>query len=142
MEYIQIRTLIDITKTNVRRLNQGSQLALDQNKNFTTLLQCLEIKSIINFNNPPSVEKIDIKNLGFGTNYKGKHQVWTFSFTPDRTMVYQDETSEIGLLIKDLHQVPIIKNLTETINIDTAIFDLESRNFKNTIIEILQNAST
>lgn len=137
MEYIKIKTLIDITKTDVRRPNQGNQLELDQHKNFTTLLQCLEIKSVVNFDEPPSVEKIDIKSLGFGTNYKGKHRVWTFKFAPDRLMVYQDDNNEVGLLIDDLHQIPVIKNLTETINIDTAIFDLVSNNFKNTVIEIV-----
>jgi len=136
MEYIQIKTLIDITKTDARRINQGSQLEFDQNKNFTTLLRCLEIKSIVHFNNPPSVEKIDIKSLNFGTNYKGKHRVWTFKFTPDRLLVYHDDNNEIGLLLNDLHQIPIIKNLTETINIDVAIFDLYDNQLKNTIIEI------
>lgn len=136
MEYIQIKTLVDITKTDVKRPNQGTQLEFDQNKNFTTLLQCLEIKSIINFTGPPTVEKVDIKSLGFGDNYKGKHQVWTFKFSPDRQLVYQNDDNEIGLLMNDLHQVPIIKNLSETINISTAIFDLENKNFKNTIIEV------
>lgn len=136
MEYIQIKTLIDITKTDVRRPNQGSILEYSQNKNFTTLLQCLEIKSIVNFTAAPTLEKVDIKNLGFGAIYKGKQTVWTFKFSPDRPLVYQTNESEIGLLIDDLHQVPIIKNLTETINIDTAIFDLSSEQYKNTIIEI------
>jgi hypothetical protein len=136
MEYIQIKTLVDVTKTDVRRPNQGNILEFSQNKNFTTMLQCLEIKSIVNFNVYPTIEKVDIKNLGFGTIYKGKHSIWTFRFTPDRPLVYQDDTSEIGLLIDDIHQVPIIKNLTETINIDTAIFDLKSEQYKNTIVEI------
>lgn len=136
MEYIKIKTLIDITKTDVRRPNQGNQLQLDQHKNFTTLLQCLEIKSIVHFDQAPEMEKIDIKSLGFGNLYKGKHAVWTFQFTPDRLMVYQDETGNIGLLINDLHQVPIIRKLTETINIDTAIFDLKDVQRKNTIIEV------
>jgi len=136
MEYIKIKTLIDITKTDVRRINQGSQLEFDQNKNFTTLLRCLEIKSIVHFNEPPSVEKIDIKSLNFGTNYKGKHRVWTFKFTPDRPLVYNDDNDEIGLLLNDLHQIPVIKKLTETINIDVAIFDLHDGQLKNTIIEI------
>lgn len=136
MEYIQIRTLIDITKTDVRRPNQGSQLEFDQHKNFVTLLQCLEIKSIVNFNEPPSVEKVDVKSLGFGAHYKGKHRVWTFSFTPDRPLVYQSDDSEIGLLLSDLHQIPVIKKLTETINIDVTIFDLHDNQLKNTIIEI------
>lgn len=137
MEYIEIKTLIDITKTNVRRFNPESILEYNQYKNFTTLLQCLEIKSIVNFNSQPTVEKVDIKDLGFGNLYKGKHNVWTFKFSPDREGVYKsDDNQEIGLLPNDIHQVPIIKKLTETINIDIPIFDCHDLKLKNIIFKV------
>jgi hypothetical protein len=40
-----------------------------------------------------------------------------------------------AILVEDLHQVPVIKNLTETVNIDKAIFDVKDPTFKNTIIK-------
>lgn len=138
MEYIEIKTLIDITRTGVVRLNQGSQLELDQYKNFITLMQCVGIKSVVSFDTDPSVQKIDIKSQGFGTAYKGKQNVWTFKIVPDRTGVYMDQHGDpIGLLINDIHQVPVIKNLKETINIDVAIFDVKDSQLKNTIITAL-----
>lgn len=137
MEYIEIKTLIDITKTNVRRYNPEQILEFNQYKNFTTLLQCLEIKSIVNFNSIPTVEKIDLKDLGFGILYKGKHNVWTFKFSPDRYGVYKSENNnEIGLLPNDIHQVPIIKKLTETINIDIPIFDCHDPKLKNITFKV------
>lgn len=137
MDVIEIKTLIDITNTKVIRLSQGSQLQLDQNKNFITLTQCVELRSIVHYDQGPIVEKVDIKELGFGSAYKGKHHVWTFTFSPDRKQVYLDnEGNAIGLLIDDLHEVPIIKNLTESINIVRAIFDLKDSATKNTIIHI------
>jgi hypothetical protein len=136
MEYIEIKTLIDITKTNVRRFNQSFEFEFNQHKNFTTLLQCLEIKSIVNYDDPPTVEKIDIKDLGFGVNYKGKHNVWTFKFSPDREGVYKSEEGEIALLFNDVHQVPVIKKLNETINMDIPIFDCLSQKFKNITIKV------
>jgi hypothetical protein len=136
MEYIEIKTLIDITKTNVRRFNQSFEFEFNQHKNFTTLLQCLEIKSIVNYDDPPTVEKIDIKDLGFGVNYKGKHNVWTFKFSPDREGVYKSEEGEIALLFNDVHQVPVIKKLNETINMDMPIFDCLSQKFKNITIKV------
>jgi hypothetical protein len=136
MEYIEIKTLIDITKTNVRRFNQSFEFEFNQHKNFTTLLQCLEIKSIVNYDDPPTVEKIDIKDLGFGVNYKGKHNVWTFKFSPDREGVYKSEEGEIALLFNDVHQVPVIKKLNETINMDVPIFDCLSQKFKNITIKV------
>jgi hypothetical protein len=132
---IKIVTLIDITKTRVIRPNQGSQLELDQNRNFITLLQCAEMRSVISYDKSPTVEEVDIKDLGFGTAYKGIHRVWTFWFKPDREFVYSDSKSnEIGLLIDDLDGVPMIKNLAETINIEKAMFDLKSISTKNTLI--------
>jgi hypothetical protein len=136
MEIIEIQTLIDITNTRVVRLTQGSQQALDQNRNFITLCQCIELRSVVSYDQGPSYEKVDIKNMGFGTNFKGKHMVWTFIFVPDREGVYRDaEGNDTGFLLEDIHAVPIIKNLTETINIDRTIFDLKDSKAKNTIIK-------
>jgi len=135
MQTIEIKTLIDITDTKISRSTQGSQLEHDQYKNFTTLKQCVELRSIISYDHITSVETIDIKDLEFGSKYKGKHNVWTWTFYPDRAGVYSDENNEIGSLIEDIDGVPIIKKLTETINIDKAIFELKSSSATNTIIK-------
>lgn len=135
---IEICTLIDITRTGVTRPSQGTQLEIDQHRNFITLSQCTELRSIVSYNNPPTASIIDIKGMGFGTNYKGKNKVWRFQFIPDRIGVYRDrEGDDIGLLLSDLHAVPVIKKLTETINIDVAIFDLKDSKTKNTFITAL-----
>jgi hypothetical protein len=136
MQTIEIKTLVDISKTNVIRSNQGTAQQLDQQRNFITLNQCIELRSIISYDTDPISEVIDIKNLGFGTEYKGKHRVWTFIFRPDRDRAYMDEFGkDPAILVEDLHQVPVIKNLTETVNIDKAIFDVKDPTFKNTIIK-------
>jgi hypothetical protein len=136
METIEIQTLIDITNTKVSRPNQGSQLEYDQNRNFITLRQCVELRSIVSYDNPPSVETIDIKGLGFGSSYKGQHAVWTFKFVPDRNGVYTSpDGNTTGSLFDDIDSVPIIKNLTETINIDKAIFNCKDSATKNIIIK-------
>jgi len=139
MGLIEIKTLIDITQTKVSRPNQGSQLELDQNRNFITLLQCVEIRSIVGYESSPSVEEVAIKDMGFGTEYKGKHKVWTFTFTPDREGVYTDqEGNALAYLVTDINGVPIIKNLTETINIDKAMFECKDITTKNTLIKAHQ----
>jgi hypothetical protein len=139
MQIIEIQTLIDITNTKVTRLNQGTQLQLDQNKNFITLLQCIEIRSIVSYDTKPQKEEVDVKGLEFGSSYKGKQTVWTFRITPDRVGVWNDESgNEIGELINDLHEVPVIKNLEETVNIERAVFDCKDGKYKNTIIKALK----
>jgi hypothetical protein len=135
MEIITIRTLVDITKPNVQRAGQGSVLEQSQYKNWITLQQCIGLRSVITYDNPPTAETVDIKGLGFGSKHKGKQQVWTFEFYPDRQHAYEDEQGRtIGLLRADFHQVPVIENLTETINISKAVFDVEDPEYKNIII--------
>lgn len=140
MDIIEIQTLIDITKTRVIRPNQGSQLELDQNRNFITLMQCIELRSLVEYDKGPIVDKVDLKSLGFGSAYKGKHLVWTFRFTTDRSNAYMDDNgNSVGTLQVDLHQIPVIKNLKETLNIETAMFDLESSEYRNTVIKLVQD---
>jgi hypothetical protein len=136
MDSIEIRTLIDVTKTRAVRSTQGSKIEQDQYKNFQTLCQCLEIRSIIAYDYAPICELVDIKGMGFGTEYKGRHRVWTFRFTPDRVGVYDDGVSPTGNLEEDLDLVPIIKNLEETVNIDKAMFNCKDAKLKNIIIGI------
>ena len=138
MDLIEVKTLVDITKTRAIRNTQGSKLEQDQYKNFQTLCQCLEIRSIIAYDNSPSVDFIDVKGLNFGSEYKGKHKVWTFKFVPDRVGVYasDDGTDPVGNLIDDLDFVPIIKNLEETVNIDKAMFNCKDAKLKNIVVSV------
>jgi hypothetical protein len=136
MEQIEIKTLVDITKPQVHRPGQGTLLEQNQFKNWTTLQQCIGLRSIIEYDYPPIVESLDIKNLGFGSKYKGVHKIWTFKFRPDRNLAYDDSQGNIiGLLLADIDQVPIIENLEETINISKAVFDLNNPQYKNIIIK-------
>jgi hypothetical protein len=137
MEVIEIKTLIDITNTNVRRINQGTQQQLDQFRNWTTLLQCIGLRSNINYDRDPRVETVDVKGLGFGSEYKGKHQVWTFQFRPDRPDTFADESEAVALLEKDLDKIPMILNLTETINTQRAVLDTSDESFANTVVKAI-----
>lgn len=138
MLVIEIQTLIDITDTKISKPRAGQLKEHDQYRNFTTLKQCVELRSIISYDTDPVLETKDIKGLEFGSKYKGKQKVWTFRFAPDRSGVYSDGISEIGCLIDDLHEVPVIQNLSESINISKPIFDLKDSENKNTIVKALK----
>jgi hypothetical protein len=137
MEVIEIKTLIDITNTNVRRINQGTQQQLDQFRNWTTLLQCIGLRSNINYDRDPRVETLDVKGLGFGSEYRGRHQVWTFQFRPDRPDTFADESEAVALLERDLDKIPMILNLTETINTQRAVLDTSDESFVNTVVKAI-----
>ena len=134
METIEIKTLIDITNTKVTRSNQGTQQEHDQFRNFTTLMQTIGLRCIVTYDDNPTVEEVDVKGMGFGTAFKGKHKVWTFKFKPDRLLAFEDNDQPTGLLVHDMHEIPVIQNLTETINIDKAVFFTYESQHKNTII--------
>ena len=138
MQTIEIKTLVDITNTNVARPNQGTQLEHDQYRNFVTLKQCAEIRSNILYDFSPEMQVVDVKDLGFGSKYKGKHAVWTFRFNPERTNVYVNDRDEIGGLLDDVQGVPVVEKLSETINIEKAIFELIDASSKNTVIKAIK----
>jgi hypothetical protein len=140
MEIIQIKTLIDITCTNVKRANQGTQQQFEQHKNWITLSQCIEMRSIFTYIGLPASEVVDVKGIGFGSEYKGKHRVWTWDFYPDRSLAFAVDDNPIGLLVDVMHEVPVIKNLTETINITRAVFDCTNATTKNTIIKLISGS--
>jgi len=141
MQTIEIQTLVDITDTKVTRPNQGTPLEHDQYRNFTTLRQCVELRSNILYDVLPTVDTRDVKDLGFGSNYKGKHRVWTFRFSPDRSGAYTLNNDAAGSLIDDVNGVPVIQKLTETINMDMAVFELKDVATKNTIVRAIQDNS-
>lgn len=134
MEVIEIKTLIDVTNTDVRRIDQGTQLELDQYRNWTTLIQCIGLRSNIGYDANPTVEEVDVKGLGFGSEYKGKHRVWTFRFRPDVPGAFDSERGPAALLINDLDKVPVITKLTETINIQQAVFVTIDTTVTNTLV--------
>lgn len=135
MEVIEIKTLIDITNTNVRRINQGTQEQLDQFRNWTTFLQCIGLRAIIEYDRNPIVEEVDVKGLGFGSEFKGKHRVWTFHFRPDRADAFAGPGDRIALLKTDLDMIPMIVNLSETINIEQAVIELTDSKLTNTVVK-------
>lgn len=140
MQVIEIQTLVDITDSKVIRPNQGTVLEQGQYKNFVTLKQCLELRANIQYETSPTLETKDIKDLGFGSKYKGKHAIWTFRFTPERSGAYESNGDWIGTLFSDLDQIPVIKKLNETINIDKAVFDINDPVFKNITVKTIQGA--
>lgn len=139
MQRIKIQTLIDVTCSSAKRPGQGQPLEINQYRNYTTLLQAIGLRANVIFENPPKCTEQKLNGRKFGSEYDGKeHKVWTFEFTPEREDVYDDGTEKgrLALLNEDLHNVPVIKNLTETINTDKSVFDLKSAKYRNTIVSI------
>jgi hypothetical protein len=137
MHEYRIHTLVDITNNgNLKQqfpfntdsgqeINDKHSLALarDQNSNFATLIQLLQMRGNITWEHPP--QKIELPNLGnhgFGSYYEGTHIMWNFQFFTEQSGVYGDMTDPTQHLVDDFNLVPIIADCTNTAHLPIQTF--------------------
>jgi len=138
--YFVIHTLIDITKTNVCRIDTAESsmvLKHNQQRNFDTYLQACNLRTQTFDIANPATNFVKVDKL-FGQLYKGRQKVWSFYFGVEQPACLQSSMSEFGLLRGDLHGVPIITNLTETVKLNGPFIQTIGYN-TNTIIEKINN---
>lgn len=135
MKEFTIQTLVDITETGQRRKEPGREIDYAQHQNFTMLMQAIGMRVNPHYANEPRVRSDVVDEYGFGSAYKGNHNIWTFKFSIEYADGYTDATgNSAGLLIDDLNFIPMIVQLTETAELDRALLDTKSEQYKNTII--------
>ena len=137
MHEYRLHTLADITNNgNLRQqfpfntdsgqeINDKHSLALarDQNSNFATLIQLLQMRGNITWEHPP--QKIELPNLGnhgFGSYYEGTHKTWHFQFFTEQSGVYGDMTDPTQHLVDDFNLVPMIADCTNTAHLPIQTF--------------------
>jgi hypothetical protein len=69
-------------------------------------------------------------------SFQGKSRYWIWEFDVERERVFEKENDPVGLLIDDIHRVPIVTGLTETAEIKPAAFQTKG-DAVNTIIEVI-----
>ena len=79
-------------------------------RNWNTVVQTLSLRTqpiIIDF---PKVVQDNIKNYKFGKKYTnlGLVDVWIFTFTAEKLMLYATDNDPIGLLLDDANMIPMI----------------------------------
>ena len=136
MHEYRLHTLVDITNNgNLKRSfpfeseanvtikdKHGLATARDQNANFNTMLQLLQMRGNISWEHPPEqITLPDLGNHGFGSYYEGKHSTWHFQFFTEQSGVYGDIMDPTENLVEDFNLVPIN---TECAN--TAHFPLQT----------------
>jgi hypothetical protein len=134
MRYFKVLTLVDITETKQYRKEQGKELEKDQQQNFVTLLQTIGIRVNPFYESGPKL--VDhITDQMFGTQHVKTTNVWQFEFGIEYEGGLTDSAGNpAGLLIDDLHLVPVITNLTESARLDPPIFDTKTNSNRNTVI--------
>ena len=135
MQRFTIHTLVDVTETKMFKHQNGSDLSKNQQQNFITMLQTIGLRVNPSFVRGPVSEEVDLKDWHFGSEYKGVQRVWTFDFEIEYDGAFADQfDNETGLLVQDLHFVPVIDKLTETIELKLSVFDTSSSDYCNTVV--------
>ena len=127
-------SLIDITETRQHKSTSNDPIAIKQQANFMSFIQTITLRQNFYYDTAPTVVEMTaskIKDLGFGTDYKGKHKVWCFTFRADDHF----EESPPEIIESDLDLIPMIPDLTETIQINNNVFRTSDSTSKNIVIQ-------
>jgi len=133
----RIHTLVDITDNgNLKRpfpftTESGAKVhdkhtlsvARNQNSNFSTMLQLLQMRGNITWEQPP--QKIDLEMLSyhtFGSYYEGAHSTWHFQFFTEQAGVYGDFTDPTSSLVEDFSLIPVVADCTNTAHLPIHTF--------------------
>ena len=143
----RVHTLVDITNNgNLKKqfpfttesgikVHDKHTLAIarNQNSNFSTMLQLLQMRGNITWELPPQrLELPTLGNHGFGSFYEGKHTTWHFQFFTEQSGVYGDTIDPTCFIQDDFHQVPIVSFCKETATFPLSTFDTRTPTTINT----------
>ena len=131
-----VHTLIDITENgNLKQTfpfkTKGGEvvhnkesliIARNQNSNFATVLQLLQMRGNVTWERPPMRINDTLGNSAFGSAYEGKHISWHFQFFTEQPEVYGNPNEPTAQLIDDFDLVPILNFCKETATFPTATF--------------------
>mgnify|MGYP001166543291 FL=1 len=140
MHTYMIHTLVDITRngnlgknfpfeTPAGDIIDGKdtlRTARNQNSNFNTMIQMLQIRGNISYEDDPVRISHDLATTRFGLYYEGHHTSWHFKFFTEQTDVFGEASNPTKTLVEDFNLVPI---LTQCKN--TAHFPIETFLTKN-----------
>jgi hypothetical protein len=122
MARYQIVTLVDITRTNPTR-SETDQHLLAQQANFNTLLQSIGLRSNVEW----AVDPVESSG-SLPHPLEGRANYWTWTFEVERDQVFTKDGDPVGLLLDDLHGVPVIGQLNNSVDIDPAAFQTQGPN--------------
>jgi hypothetical protein len=121
MERYKIITLVDITRSEASR-DETNKIKLGQQANFNTLLQTIGLRSNIEWLVDPKMEK------GRIPYQDGKANHWVWEFETEREQVFKKLDDPVGLLVDDIHGVPVVNQLNNTVELNPSTFVSKGNN--------------
>jgi len=137
MHEYHVHTLVDITNNgNLKQqfpfktssgdvIHDKNSLAIarDQNSNFNTMLQLLQMRGNITWESPPvKMELPSLANHCFGDFYEGKQTMWNFQFFTEQSGVYGDFVDATAGLVEDFSLIPIVADCMNTAHLPIHTF--------------------
>jgi hypothetical protein len=121
MPRYRITTLIDITRTDAKK-SDNDQYRLAQQDNFNSLRQSIELRSIVSWHRDP------VKQHGrLPDPLDGKAAYWIWEFETERDDLFLRGNDPVALLKEDLHGVPIINGLDETVDFEISAMQTQGQ---------------
>jgi hypothetical protein len=115
LQFFSGYTLVDITPTHVIRSADPDDVKRNQQRNWETVLQCMSLRTQpLHITEPKIYNEVPIHMMAFGDYFEGKHTMWSWSWAIEKPGVYDLPNKELGGLLQDFEQVPIITGLEET----------------------------
>ena len=123
-----MHTLVDITRNGslaktfpfttpngeVIENKESLRVARRQNSNFETILQLLQIRGNITWEDNPIKIDHDLGNTRFGKYYEGHHTSWHFTFYTEQSEVFGMASNPTEQLAGDFNLVPMLTECKET----------------------------
>lgn len=116
MPRYRIITLVDITYSNPDR-DEKSQLKLGQQANFNSLIQAIGLRANVSWGSEPKQ-----KSGSLPLPLLGKANHWIWEFEVEREDVFLADGDSVKLLVDDLHEVPVIDRLNNSVDLHPSMF--------------------
>ena len=128
MHSYMMHTLVDITKngslaktfpfeTKAGDIIDGKdslRTARRQNANFETMIQLLQIRGNITWEEDPIRFNHDLAVTKFGKYYEGQNTSWHFTFYTEQTDIFGNQKNPTEELVEDFNLVPILTDCKNT----------------------------
>lgn len=122
MDY-KLYTLVDITSTGQHRPDPGTEQLRWKEQNFQTVIQTLNMRANIVYDNKPTFTEVKGSLIGFDTD--DIIRLWRFDFSTERDFLFEEDGDPIAYLKKDFHLVPYISGLDELMEQKYAVFNTQ-----------------
>lgn len=130
MARYKIITLVDITRSDPSK-KETDPIKIGQQSNFNSLIQAIGLRSNLEWVRDP------IKQTGrLPEGIDGKATHWIWEFDCEREDVFLKDNDPAGLLKEDLHGVPVVVKLENSVDITPPAFQTRNGNQNTWVFDL------